>query len=141
MKICPCEMATLERALLDAIDRPRYAGGIGEVSSIAARAATRVSWEDLLERARRWRSSALAQRLGYLLDLHGAEVPSRARSALLELVRPQSKIQLGSRRRWGTTGRLVRPWNVVENVPREVLLPPTEKPRRRVVFEGKRGRR
>jgi len=56
-------------------------------------------------------------------------------------VRPQSKIQLGSRRRWGTTGKLVRPWNVVENVPREVLLPPTEKPRRRVVFEGKRGRR
>ena len=32
-------------------------------------------------------------------------------------------------------------WNVVENVPREVLLPPSEKPRRRVVFEGKRGRR
>ena len=137
----PVQMATLERALLDAIDRPRYAGGIGEVSSIAARAATRVSWEELLEIARRWRSSALVQRLGYFLDLHRAELPPSARSALLALVRPQSKIQLGSRRRWGTTGKLVRPWNVVENVPREVLLPPSEKPRRRVVFEGKRGRR
>ena len=118
----PVQMATVERALLDAIDRPRYAGGIGEVSRIAARAATRVSWDELLELARRWRSSALVQRLGYLLDLHRAEVPASARSALLELVRPQSKIQLGSRRRWGTTGKLVRPWNVVENVPREVLL-------------------
>lgn len=119
----PVQMATLERALLDAIDRPRYSGGIGEVSGIAARAAARVSWDELLELARRWRSSALAQRLGYFLELHRAEVPASARSALLELVRPQSKIQLGSRRRWGTTGKLVRPWNVVENVPGEVLLP------------------
>ena len=117
----PVQMATLERALLDALDRPRYAGGIGEVSSVVARAATGVSWEKLLELARRWRSSALVQRLGYLLDLHEAEMPAGARSALLELVRPQSKIQLGSRRRWGTMGKLVRPWNVVENVPPSLL--------------------
>ncbi len=56
------QMATLERALLDAIDRPRYAGGIGEVSRIAATAATRVSWDSLLHLARRWGSSALVQR-------------------------------------------------------------------------------
>jgi predicted transcriptional regulator of viral defense system len=137
----PVQMATLERALLDAIDRPRYSGGIGEVSSIAARAAARVSWEELLELARRWRSSALIQRLGYFLDLHGVETPSGARSALLDLVRPQSKIQLGSRRRWGTAGKLVQPWNVVENVPRDVLFSTNERPRRRVVFERKRGQR
>lgn len=136
----PVQMATVERALLDAIDRPRYAGGIGEVSNVAARAASRVSWEELLELAGRWRSSALVQRLGYFLDLHQAEMPADARSALLELVRPQSKIQLGSRRRWGTTGKLVQPWNVVENVPRDVLISPSEKPRHRVVF-GKRGDR
>ena len=34
----PVQMATRERALLDAIDRPRYAGGIAEVSRIVARA-------------------------------------------------------------------------------------------------------
>lgn len=131
------QMATMERALLDAIDRPRYAGGIGEVSGIAARAASRVSWEVLLDLLRRWRASALAQRLGYFLDLHGATVPEQARGALLELVRPHSKIQLGSRRKWGTTGKLARPWNVVENVPREVLLPGEEKRRRRVVFRAR----
>jgi len=133
------QMATLERALLDAIDRPRYAGGIGEVSNVAARAAARVSWEELLELARRWRSSALVQRLGYFLDLHEAEMPRGARSALLELVRSQSKIPLGPRRRWGTKGKLVRPWNVVENVPRDVLISPSERARRRVAFQGKRG--
>jgi len=131
------QMATAERALLDAIDRPRYAGGIGEVSRIAQRGARKISWEVLLELARPWGSSALVQRLGYFMDLHEVDVPDTARAALLEIVRPQSKIQLGSRRKWGTSGKLVRPWNVVENVPRDVLISKEEKPRRRVVFAKK----
>lgn len=56
---------------------------------------------------------------------------------LLELIRPQSKIQLGSRAKWGTRGKLVRPWNVVENIPRDVLMSKQEKPGRRVVFAKK----
>ena len=135
------QMATVERALLDAIGRPRYAGGIGEVSHIVARAVTKISWVALLELVRNWGSSALVQRLGYLLDLHQAEVPSDVRSKMLELVHPQSKIQLGPRRKWGTRGMLVRPWNVVENVPRDVLTSRGEMARHRVVFEGKRSNR
>lgn len=131
------QMATPERALLDAIDRPRYAGGIGEVSRITGRAAGRISWEGLLELCHRWRSSALVQRVGYFLDLHAVDVPAEVRADLLELVLPSSKIQLGARRRWGTTGKLVQPWNVVENVPRDVLIPKDDKPRRRVTFEAK----
>ncbi len=136
----PVQMATIERALLDAVDRPRYAGGIGEVSHIAARAATRVSWDAMLDLVRRWGSSALVQRLGYFLDLHKAHVPDNVKAVLLDLVRPKSKILLASRRRWGTTGKLVRTWNVVENVPRDVLMPKEEKPRRRVVFSRKASR-
>jgi predicted transcriptional regulator of viral defense system len=130
----PVQMATAERALLDSIDRPRYAGGIGEVSHIASRAIGRISWDVLLENVERWRSSALVQRLGYLLDLHKADMPTEARRALLKLVRPRSKIQFGSRRRWGTSGRLVQPWNVIENVPRELLVATGEAPRRRIEF-------
>jgi predicted transcriptional regulator of viral defense system len=130
----PVQMATAERALLDAIDRPRYAGGIGEVSYIASRAIGRISWDVLLEIAERWRSSALVQRLGYLFDLHQADMPTEARRTLLRLVRPKSKIQFGSRRRWGTSGRLVQPWNVIENVPREVLVAAGEAPRRRIEY-------
>ena len=47
---------------------------------------------------------------------------------------------LVSRRRWRTTGKLVRTWNVVENVPRDVLIPKEEKPRRRVVRSRKESR-
>ena len=79
----------------------------------------------------------MVQRLGYFVDLHRVPVPDQVRAALLNLVRPQSKIQLGSRRKWSTTGKLVRPWNVVENVPRDVLISREDKPRRRVVFVKK----
>jgi predicted transcriptional regulator of viral defense system len=133
----PVHMATIERALLDAIDRPRYAGGIVEVSGIVARGSSRVSWHALLELARRWSSSALIQRLGYFLDLHQPEVPDGVRSSLLELVRPKSKILLGSRRKWGTRGKLARPWNVVENISHDLLLPKGENPTRRVILHRK----
>ena len=130
-------MARAERAVLDAINRPRYAGGIGEVSRIIARAAGRVSWTDVTALARKWDSSASVQRLGYFLDLHGVEVPHYVRAALNDLVRPNSKIQLGPRRKWGSSGKLVRPWNVVENVPGDVLISKEEKALRRVSFSKK----
>ncbi len=79
----------------------------------------------------------MVQRLGYLVDLHGVELPDHVRNSLLELVRPKSKIQLGSRRRWGSSGKLVRPWNVIQNVPRDVLLSKHEKAGRRVVFPNR----
>jgi predicted transcriptional regulator of viral defense system len=137
----PVQMAMVERALLDAIDRPRYAGGIGEVSRITARAVTKISWDVLLDLVRKWGSSAVVQRLGYFFDLHHVEVPAYARRDLVRLIRPRSKIQLGSRRRWGASGKLVRPWNVVENVPRQLLISRGENSRHRVLFKRKRSRR
>jgi hypothetical protein len=78
------------------------------------------------------------QRLGYLLELHHAEVPDDVRTELVDLTRQASKIHFGPREKWGNAGKLVRPWNVVENVPRDVLISRTERPRRRVVFHTKR---
>jgi predicted transcriptional regulator of viral defense system len=133
-------MATLERALLDAVDRPQHAGGLGEVSRIVSRAAPRVSWPALLDLARRWQAAAVLQRLGCLLDLHRTDVPTDVRSELVELTRGASKLQLGPRAKWGYAGRLAQPWNVVENVPRDVLVSRTDRGRRRVVFRPKGAR-
>ncbi len=127
-------MATVERALLDAIDRPRYAGGIGEVSQVLARAGTKVSWNGMVDCCRHWGSSALVQRLGYLVDLHGLELPTGCRARLVHLIRPSSKIQLGPRRKWGSKGKLVTPWNIIENVPRKVLMLGQDGLRRRATF-------
>jgi hypothetical protein len=79
----------------------------------------------------------MIQRLGCLLDLHRIELPADVRAALVELTRGASKIQLGPRARWGHAGKLMQPWNVVENVPREVLISPADQGRRRVVFRPK----
>lgn len=128
-------MATPERALLDALDRPHYAGGLGEVSRMVARSLHRLAPERLIEMAERWGESALAQRLGYFADLHGAELPATLRTELERLVRPGSKVLLGPRQRWGTSGALARPWNIVENVPRDVLVEQGAERRHRVKFE------
>ena len=127
-------MATMERALLDALDRPRYAGGIGEVSHIVGRGAERLSWDRLLDFIERWQQSAIVQRLGHLLEVHRADVPSAVRDHLLGLVSPKSKVHLGARRQWGASGDLVRPWNVIRNVPDEVLLEARDRGRRQVSF-------
>jgi predicted transcriptional regulator of viral defense system len=128
------QMATVERALVDALSRPRYAGGIGEVSGMVVRASRRVSWNALLDSLRRFGESALIQRLGYLLDLSRVEVPQETLAALRGLVRPGSKIPLGPRARWGAHGPLSRAWNVIENVPREVLFAGDDQPQHRVTF-------
>jgi predicted transcriptional regulator of viral defense system len=121
------QMATPERALLDALDRPRFAGGIREVARIVANAAKRVSWDRVVDLAGRWNESAIVQRLGYFLDLHLVELPPHVGEALRALVAPTSKVHLGPRVEWGTGGRLVHPWGIIENVPRERLLEPVRR--------------
>jgi predicted transcriptional regulator of viral defense system len=128
------QMATVERALVDALHRPRYAGGVGEVSGMVARASRRVSWNALLNSLRRFGESALVQRLGYLLELNRADVPPGALTALRLLVKPGSKIPVGPRARWGSHGPLSSAWNVIENVPANVLLAGHGQPERRTLF-------
>lgn len=115
-------MASEERALLDAVDRPQFAGGLTEVSRIVANASRAISWPKLVDAARSWHESAVVQRLGYLLELHQVPIPPVSKRRLLALVKPTSKVHVGARATWGTRGRLVLPWGIVENVPRERLL-------------------
>ena len=46
------------------------------------------------------------------------------------VVLPDNKIFLGDRKRWGTSGKLVAEWGIVENVPRDVLVERGEGARR-----------
>ncbi|MGH7439082.1 MAG: type IV toxin-antitoxin system AbiEi family antitoxin domain-containing protein, partial [Polyangiaceae bacterium] len=107
-------MATKERALLDALDRPAYAGGISEVSRIVARASSRISWPKLLGGLEQWGESAVAQRLGYLLDVHGIDLAPSVRRRLLHHVAADSKLHLGPRSTWGPRGRLASTWGIIE---------------------------
>ena len=107
---------------------------------IVARASRRMSWDALLTILRRVGESALVQRLGYLLECNRVAVPPETLAALHGLVRPGSKIPLGPRARWGLHGPLSQAWNVIENVPREVLIEGDDPPKRRVTFPKRGGR-
>ncbi len=96
--------------MLDAVDRPHLAAGLPGVSRIVAKAATQISWPTLIKFARRWNESAVVQRLGYLVDLHGVDPSPRTRDGLLALVSPSSKVHFGSRSESGSTGTLNRSW-------------------------------
>ena len=133
------QMATRERALLDAVARPKFSGGLGEVSRMVLRTAKNLDWDALLGLLQRWGESALVQRLGFLLDLHHIHVPRKKRLALQSMIRRGSKIHLAPRRKWGVSGCLSNPWNVIVNVPLEALLEKGDHPGRRAVFR-KRGR-
>lgn len=114
-------LATPERALLDALDRPQYAGGLAEVSRMVKRAAPRLDFHRLLEYVRSWKESALVQRLGFFLDLHHIELSKNHRMELKSLVKPGNKIYLAPRGRWNVPAHLNSEWIVVENVPKNIL--------------------
>ena len=101
---------------------------------MVSRAGGKISWDAMLNLLGRWNESALVQRLGYLLDLHGVAVPPDRRAALIALLRPTSKVVFGPRTRWGTDGKLIRPWNVIANVPEQELIEKGQPARRRVSF-------
>ena len=131
---CKVEIATPERAILDALDRPEYAGGISEVSRIVRKAAPKLDFKRLLEFARTWNQSALVQRLGYLLDLNQIKITKQNRNELKRLVNPNNKIHLAARRRWNATTHLNTEWHIIENVPKEILLEKTEGTKRPFIF-------
>jgi hypothetical protein len=70
-------------------------------------------------------------------DLLQARVPADARAEPLGLTKQESKIHFGPRGKWGTAGKLARPWDVAENVPRDVLVSKAEQPRHRVVLHAR----
>ncbi len=116
------QMALPERAVLDALERPEYAGGLSEVSRIIQRAAMKLDHRRLVELARQWDQSAIVQRLGFFLDLHEVPIASEIRKQLKALVRPGNKIHLAPRDRSQKPTQFNSDWLVVENISRKLLI-------------------
>jgi predicted transcriptional regulator of viral defense system len=114
-------MAEPEKTIVDALDRPEYAGDIPEIAGMLQRGRGRLGWEKLAEYGLRFRSQALIQRLGYLLDLLALPVPEKARDLLLAGT-GRSTPYLGRPGHWGTGGEYDSTWRIVDNVPRQELL-------------------
>jgi predicted transcriptional regulator of viral defense system len=114
-------MAEPEKTVVDALDRPEYAGDIPEIAGMLQRGQGRLDWNRLAQYSLRFESQALVQRLGYLIDLLHVPVPEQARDLLLGAV-DKSTPYLGRPGQWGTGGDYDATWRIVDNVPRQELL-------------------
>lgn len=114
-------MAEPEKTVVDALDRPEYAGDIPEIAGMLRRGEGRLDWHKLAEYCLRFRSQALVQRLGYLLDFLQLPAAAQVRDLLLAGV-GKSTPYLGRPGRWGTGGEYDSIWHIVDNVPRQELL-------------------
>lgn len=114
-------MARPEKTVVDALDRPKYAGDMPAIAAMLQRGQGQLDWSRLAEYALRFRSQALVQRLGYLVDLLDVRIELDVRGRLLDGV-GKSTTYLGRTSRWGTGGDYDATWRVVDNVPRRELL-------------------
>ncbi len=115
------QMAEPEKTIIDALDRPEYAGDIPEIAGMLWRGQSRLDPDKLTGYAMRFSSQALVQRLGYLMDTLGLALGQEARNRIQAGV-GKSTCYLGRRGQWGTGGVYDTTWQIVDNVPRHELL-------------------
>jgi predicted transcriptional regulator of viral defense system len=116
-------MAELEKALVDSLDKPKHAGGIEEVVRVVYRAYRRVDMKKLVDYASRTETHAVCQRLGYLLDLLANKglthrIPNDLRNKLLGQV--GDAIEYIGPRELG--GDYSRDWRIIKTMPDQQLL-------------------
>jgi predicted transcriptional regulator of viral defense system len=86
--VTPYEQVTvsdLERTILDGLARPDLCAGVGQVATGLWMRHDDLDWDRLADYARKLGIRAVAQRLGYLLELYGLDTPASI-EALQEMV-------------------------------------------------------
>ncbi|MBI1870483.1 MAG: hypothetical protein HYS07_04735 [Chlamydiae bacterium] len=116
------QMAELEKALLDSLDKPQYAGGIEEIFAVFDRAKGEIDSCKLVDYALRFGTISLLQRLGFLIDFQKLTVPKGIRKKLLDEVKEKAQlIPLATPTRFGSNGEISGDWLVIQNVPEKLL--------------------
>jgi predicted transcriptional regulator of viral defense system len=103
-----------ERTILDGAIQPRRIGGIPELVRILVRAHRTLDWNAVMSYAeilRRGRTGI--RRLGALAELLELAYPKELKEAAGS---PRSRLYLGDTTTYGSAGRLIRQWNVVDNI-------------------------
>jgi len=109
----PVVVADEAKAIVDSLDLPQHAGGIGEVAKALRTALETVDLSTLIEYANRMENKSLGSRLGYLLETFGQPAEGLIHSAgpvKLDPARPRKAVGMPST-------HAVSRWQVVVNVP------------------------
>lgn len=116
------QMSDREKTVIDCVDQPDFAGGIGELTRIIASAAKKLDWTRFCTYAKKFGSVAVAQRFGSLADRARVEMPNKSRCALKSLIKPNSRSFLASPKTWGKEGHYDREWQMTINVPEREIF-------------------
>jgi len=120
-------ISTPEKTVVDCVDRPDLCGGVTELTRIVYGARTETDAAKLIDAAVAMKSTALLQRLGFLIDLVEWPLSPENRTQLRSAIPRSRRITLGrSRRQAGDIG-YVADWGVLVNANRKALL--TDVPR------------
>ncbi len=114
------KIAEKEKALVDSLDKIRYAGGIEELSEVIKNGLSEINIEKLIDYAFKMGSKALIQRLGFFLDLDKVSLPENLEKQMLEEIK-SSRLYLAPPKEWGREGEFNSRWRLVVNVPLERL--------------------
>jgi predicted transcriptional regulator of viral defense system len=107
---------------VDCVDRPDLAGGPAEVTRIVYGAKREVDPHELTDMAIKMKSTALLQRLGFLIDLAGWEFPADAREQLRSAIGKSSRSTFGHNQRREHDVGYVAAWGLFVNATRNDLL-------------------
>lgn len=115
-------ISDVEKTVLDCIDKMEKSGGIGEVTHIIASASSRINWGKLYDYAIRMGSISLLQRLGYLADRAGVNIPQKIRRSIHSRLSKNTRSYLGSPIVWGYKAKFNSDWQLLVNVPDSEIL-------------------
>jgi predicted transcriptional regulator of viral defense system len=112
-----------EKTVIDCIDRPALAGGIGEAADILATASRRFDWTKAADYLERIGSGALIRRFGWLSDDMKSDIPVPVHERLLRLASRSRKAWLGPNPRRKVQGAIGYDpaWRLFVNVSRDDL--------------------
>ncbi|MBN2066046.1 MAG: hypothetical protein JW771_04470 [Candidatus Thermoplasmatota archaeon] len=98
----PTFIAEPEKAIIDSIDLPHYAGGINEVSNCIGNSLDTIDTRKLVDYARRFPNKSTVSRLGYLFDIKGVELKGlqQAKSTSFVLLNAHKKKSKEWNKKW-----------------------------------------
>src|SRR5262249_37038164 len=114
-------MSDGKNTVLDCIDRPPLAGGIGESAMILAAAARRFDWEKAASYLKQIGSVTLIRRLGWLADHTAAEIPEAIRVRMHSMADRSGVSFLGPRKPVSDVIGYAKEWHLTVNVPMSAI--------------------
>ncbi|MBX9721004.1 MAG: hypothetical protein K2X81_06405, partial [Candidatus Obscuribacterales bacterium] len=111
------KVATLERTLIDCIDRPDLAGGVSDLVEILERSKKRADIEKVIDLLSSYSSKSLIKKVGFLLEQFDYPLTETQTEMLLKLS-SGVKTYLFSMRIPGTSkARYSKKWRLIVNAP------------------------